>query len=600
MAPETPKKIAIAAAVGGGGLLAFAALRRVRFKKIQAVRKKKASEPAEYQSTAPSGGSPGVTLNPSGAIWMIQPATIKPAAQLFLANGLKKTISVGKAGLIRASVINNALELSRTPSNPGLLGSLVSWGLAMQSWQVDRMARLRQFTAFDFSETGVGKLLFDGKTGQPKTSKRLYNTGLVVTGNSLPNLNYLVGWPAAPGMVWASAVPESRYDHPGFGIRRPQFGTPANAGVLEFLSKKYWLDNYGYDGEGRSKSQAVIWRDSWVGRSFQFDKYPYKKTMGDVGEISLGDRHSKPSDFDTAFLGAKGTKWGAWDGYFRRCQWLVWSAEWYRLTEPFRYTWMLGKIPKFPEAPVWWRDHCLSWGIGVADQWRWEHFYHPAWDGMVPPPGTWKGLTGDLLKQVMEWTPRPGSVRSSRIDTSLEYVGRFPAVDWPLSTGSMQPAWLLPVGYAALIKGQRSAKAQQRFERMKTVANLVASVAKTFMGDTTLVEKALDAAEDVVDALNKLGLSTGPLMPLFSVARTFVGKDLSLDDAFSINPALMVTDAMAYLEQGLESEAEKALNNLKGTISNIDKEWPHTASLIGQFQDLSGNMRRQYMSLYGE
>lgn len=575
----------------GGGLVGFALLRRLSFKVKKRTELQKSKLPAR-----PS-------VKPKGPAWLIHKSTIKLAPELTRARGLEKTLSLGKGGLIKASTVKGALEFSSASAHPGFLGALVSWGQAMQSWHVDRMARLNQYTAYDRSETGGGLLLFDRKSGEPKNIYPLYSNRKI-SGQDLPNLDYLVGWPASPGMVWAAPALADRYSHVVRGtesILTPQFGFPCKGGVGYFLNHTYWLDNYGYDSKGRSEVGEIEWSKSWIGRSFQFHKYPAQRNLGDVGRVKLGGKHNRVGDFQTLTpLGGRGlTSWGAWDGYFYRSQWLVWAAEWYRISEVFRYIWMIGRLPAYPVAPKWWRDHCLSWGIGVPDKWRWKNCYHPAWSGMVPPPGIWGGTTEGMLKQVMQWTPRPGSMPDSKTgrDTTLDWVSRFPGVDWPNSAGPMQPLWSLPYNYSNIISESRRSEHQRQFDRAKLVVEVVRSVASIFTGDASVAEKVLDAAETVVKTLDGFGASLGPIMAIFGAARVFTGGDITRD-IFGDNPALKLNEALRFIEQGVESRAEAYLDEIQAYSDNISGKWPHMSGLLGKVQDLKPDLRKGYDDLY--
>lgn len=617
MDPDVKRKIAIAALVGGGGLLAFGSLRRIQFKKIQA---KKAKEAQAYSST-PSGSS-GASVAPKGPAWFIQPGTIKLAPQLVTAEGLKKTVGLGKAGLITASTVKAGMEFVPSPGNPGLLGGMVTWGLSVQSWLFNRMKEHIQYTPFDRSRSRVACVMYKNRgAGEPRDEYfPVYNpkggSTMDRAINKLPNIDYVVGWPfwgGGAGIARGQSTTLSSDGKITTSVSTPEFGIPSRGGYEQtWMSKVYW-PNYGFvDDKCRMGSGDFVWRDSWIGHTFQVDQYPWRENMGNIGEIKPGGRHPRVEDYRTIHtLGSSSIpSTGAYAGYAERSSWLVWAAEWYRLCAPFKDTWFLGHLPKYTPAPKWWRDHCLSWGIGVANKWRWDNLYHPAWSGLIPIPGLWTGNIESLLREVVKWTPRPGSMwdKDTKRDVATDWVDRFPGVDWPTDTGTMYPFNRLPFGYWEGVSATRKAEVERAQERAKLIVNMIPSLVRTVTGDASVIEKVVDVVEMGIKLVEAFGISLGPVMPLFGVARIFTAQDMSAN-LFPSNPATYVTKAMEYLDidnlrvdeqlAKLELKVDQIQRGIKTEAGEwVARPWPHMRGLIGKFQDLPHDMRSEYRLLY--
>lgn len=627
---KTIRTIAIAAAVGGGGLLAFAALRRVRFKSVQATAPVQQMESsAVYQSTAPtpSAAATKPTVSPKGQGWMIHPATLKLAPQLFLAQGLQKTVSLGKSGLITALAANRAMEFAPpSVSAPGLLGSLVTWGFTVQSWLFEHMKKNLQFTWWDRSRDRISCVMYKNRgAGDPKPvffpiykqlDGYLTKDHRMAGWDRLPLVDFVVGWPffgsiGGPGINGDSRVVDSRTSVFTPNFNRP---VPTRSGYEKaWMRRNYW-SNYGFINDKCHMGQGdFVWRESFLGESFQVHKYPWQENMDNLGEIKPGGRHPRADSYKSihAIGGSSIPSLGVAGTYHHCSEWLVWAAEWYRLSRPFETLWPTGKLPKYKQAPSWWRDHCLSWGIGVPDKWRWENLHHPAWDGIVPLPGMWSGDTESLLRLVVKWTPRPGSMFDSgtKRDVATDWVDRFPGVDWPTETGTMWPFNGLPYGYWEDVKKALKEEVDAQAERCKMLIGLVPGLVKTMTGDATYVQKAVDIVEAGFKIAQAYGISVGPIMPLFGVARVFTSQDMS-KNLFTANPAEYITRAIDYVdidnlrvEEQLSLLQEKARSIEKGLYDATDGKWirnpwPHMSSLIGSFQDLPQSLRKKYKLLY--
>jgi hypothetical protein len=302
--------------------------------------------------------------------------------------------------------------------------------------------------------------------------------------------------------------------------------------------------------------------------------------------------------------GARQARWWRRIVYwYYNAAWLVWCAEMVRLH---------CSATRILPAPTWWRDHCVSWGIGVpevaqvimrgtyadkdaepglaikdlAADWVWPVLKLVV--GYTPPPGT-KGATGEQIV--------PDTLTSKDTAQFKRHL-----LDMPPEAGAVVPPTNLDFWAESTISywSQHTSKFLPWTTLGPTIVNGVIEAVASVVGGGTL-----SAVQDVL--IDTLNVSTEIAGIIMKVATVVLGKLWEMvkaqDTHFDISTADvvgLVTDVVGAVGAGeginLKEIPGELWDSLKTAGAKLEHfgDWSQFAGKLHDLQNTLCSVRDQY------
>jgi len=270
--------------------------------------------------------------------------------------------------------------------------------------------------------------------------------------------------------------------------------------------------------------------------------------------------------------------------YMLRSRWLIVAAEWWRV---------LSMGTRYQSAPKKWATHCSRWGIGVVNRGRFDSKEIP---DIASPPTTIS--VSDLLDNVIAFTPPPGTF-VDKDGNSIVHQVQPPCWDWPEDLlGALTPNSSLPSDFmhdVALRNWSWAADEEEKFsQRIMIGFEAIKAIISLGTSGADLATTIFDIAEVAIDVSQQFGLNLGPIVSILGIARQY--SDLN----WGGNPAALLRDVSDELDQyigkGMETvyQAEAfmskmaAINGLTEIIESV-RGWDYCEDLYGTAVDVASD-----------